>query len=457
MHIIIVGGGIVGYSLAEHLIKDKHRLSLIETDARLCETISQKLDLQILHGSGSSPALLKEADIENADMVLAVTPIDEVNLVVCSIAAQYDVKRRIARLRSKEFSYASKLVSLEKFGVTSVIYPEKALVDHILQFVHTPHAIASADFEEGRILMRGYRVRKDSEVAHKTPKEIRQEIAPDVVLFAALIRRGEGVIPDGETKIEPGDILYSLFPRQSLERFLKLIGITPKGNRKIIMTGDSYSSLELARTLNETDHQVTFVDPNLEHAQTIAGQFDRIEVLHGDCTDPDLLKELNIDKASFFIAVSEGPDYNMLSGLLAKAEGAHEVIVTTPESRHDKLFNSIGIDHVINPRLTTAREILETISRGHIGAVVKFSDVDIEAVRFIVEPESAIAGMKVKKIARKLKRGSIIGVIVRENKMILPDGETEILPEDHVLMITHDKNLPTISKLFKPRGIFTRG
>jgi trk system potassium uptake protein TrkA len=457
MRIIIVGGGVVGYSLAEQLLRDKHHLALIEADPDLCRMISEKLDLQVFTGSGSSPALLKEAGIDEADMVLAVTPNDEVNMIVCAIAAQYNVKRRIARLRSKEFAEGSKLVDLEKIGVTAVIHPEKVLVDHIMQFVRTPKALESAEFEGGRILLRGYRVTEQMELAHKTPREIREEIAPHAVLFSTLVRNGVGVIPDGETRIEPGDILYTLFPRESLERFLKLVGVEKKDSRKIVMTGDSFSALELARALDRTEHNVVFIDPNLEHAQAAAGMFERIEVLHGDCTDNDLLRDLNVDKASFFIAVSDEADYNMLSALLAKAEGAQEVIATTTESRHDKLFHSIGIDHVINPRLTTAREILESISRGHIGAVVKLSDVDIEAVRFIVDPDSSMAGAKVKKIAHKLKRGSIIGVIVRGDEMILPDGETVIEPDDHMIIITHHRNLPTISKLFKPRKLFKRG
>jgi trk system potassium uptake protein TrkA len=454
MRIIIVGGGVVGSSLAEHLLKDKHQLSLIETDPHLCQLISEKLDLQVLNGSGSSPALLKEAGLDGADMVLAVTPDDEVNMIVCAVAAQYDVRRRIARLRSKEFAESGKLVDLERIGVTSIIQPEEVLVDHILQFVQTPHAVETANFEEGKILLRGYRVAERMELAHKTPREIRQQIAPDIVLFAAIVRKGVGVIPDGETLIEPEDILYTLFPHESLNRFLDLVGVERKPSRKIVITGDSFSTLELARALDQTENHVTFVDPNLEHAKLAAGMFDRIEVLHGECTDNDLLRELNVDTASFFIAVSDEADYNMLSALLAKAEGAHEVIATTTESRHDKLFHSIGIDHVINPRLTTAREILEIISRGHIGAVVKLSDVDIEAVRFIVDPESSIAGTKVKEVGRKLKRGTIIGVLVRGDQMILPGGETVIEPNDHIIVITHHKNLPTMSKLFKPRGIF---
>ncbi|MDH4158181.1 MAG: Trk system potassium transporter TrkA [candidate division Zixibacteria bacterium] len=453
MRIIIVGGGVVGYSLADQLLRDKHELSLIEADPELCEEISQKLDVQILTGSGTSPSLLREAGLPQAEMVLAVTPNDEVNLLVCAIAAQYDVKSRIARLRSSEFAEGSDIIDLHKLGVTSIIYPEKVLADHIMQFVETPHTLESANFEHGRILMRGFKVTENMELANRTPRQIRADISPIIILFSTLIRNGEGVIPDGETLIKPGDTLFALFPRESLDRFRKLVGIEKK-NRKIIITGNSYATIELAKALDKTDYQVSFVDPDAEHANRAAALLSNIDVLHGSCTEPDLLRELNIDNASFFIAVSDEADYNMLSALLAKAEGAHEAIATTTESLHDKLFHSFGIDHVINPRLTTARAILDIISRGHIGAVVKLSDVDIEAVRFNVHDNSDAAGMKVKNIATKMKKGSIIGVIVREDRMILPEGETVIEAGDHVIVITHHRNLSTISRLFRPRRMF---
>lgn len=452
MNIIIVGGGIVGNSLAEYLLDEKHSLSMIEIDPDLCEQISEKFDLQVVQGSGGSPAVLKQAGIESADMVLAVTPINEVNMVVCAVASQFGVQRRIARLRGHEFSDSSKLIDLEKIGITSVIHPEQVLVDEILQYVETPHSIQSANFENGEIFMRSYKITENVPIANKSTKVVREEIAPDTVLFAAINRNGEGMIPDGDTVIKPGDILYSLFPRKSLERYLNLIGVEKK-NRKIIVTGNSYSTMELGQAFDQQEfYNVTFVDPSYDHAQDAAAIFNNIEVLHGDCTEEDFLRELNVDKSSFFIAVSDSPDYNMLSSLLAKAEGAHEVIATTTDMSHKKLYKSIGIDHVINPRLTTAKEILEIISPGYITSVVKFANIDIEAVRFVVEEKSGIAGMKVKDVGAKLKKGTVIGVIIRNNKLILPDGETVIEGGDSLILILYERNLATISKLFKPKG-----
>jgi len=456
MRIVIVGGGVVGFALAEHLLKDHHQLSMIEMDSAICQQIGEKLDLQIVNGSGSSPSVLREAGLADADMVLAVTPVNDVNIIVCTIAAQFGVSRRIARLRGSEFAEKQSLVDLEKLGITTVIKPERILADQVMQYIETPHALESANFEDGRILLRGYRVTEEMPIAGKTPRQIRESIAPAIVLFSAVIRNHTGMIPDGDTMIEAGDIVYSLFPRESLKPFLNLMGIEQSNSRKIIMTGDSYATEELAATLSKTGHHLTFVDPDIDHANKVAATLDHLEVLHGDCTQHDLLRELNVHTASFFIAVSDAADYNMLSTLLAKAEGAHEVIATSTEPRHTTLFRSIGIDHVIVPRLTTARHILDMVSRGHIGAVVQLSDVDIEAVRFNVEPDSDIAGMKIRNIATKLKKGSIIGVIVRDDRLIIPEGETVVEANDHVIVVTHHHNLGTVAKLFKPRGWFNR-
>lgn len=456
MRIIIVGGGVVGSSVAEYLLRDGHALAMIETDPSLCARLSDKHDLQILNGSGSSPKLLREAGVENADLIVAVTPNDELNMVVCSIAAQYGVSQRIARLRDREFRKSNPAFDISKMGITDVIHPEKVMVDHILQYVATPHAVESANFEDGRVLMRGYRIRDNMALAGKTPREIREEITPEVVLFAAIVRDGKGMIPDGNTRFEAGDIVYALFPRESLERFMSLVGQEKMKTRKIIVTGASYALMEMSRALEDSEHKVVVVDPDLEQAKIVAGMFDGIEVIHGDCTDLDLLREINVASASFFISVAPEADYNMLSALLAKAEGAHEVIATSGETRHDRLFRSIGIDHVINPRLTAAREILEIISRGHISAVVQLANVDIEAVRFNVEADSEIVGMKIKSVAKRLKKGTIVGVIVRHGSLLLPDGETIVEAGDHLIVITRHANLATVAKLFKSPGFFSR-
>jgi len=452
MRIVIVGGGVVGYSLAQQLLYEKHTISLIEPDHKVADEIASKMDLQVVAASGSSPSALEEAGIKGADMVIAVTPIDEINILVCSIARQYDVLQRIARLRSREFLSLDSHVSLRDLGVTNFIFPEQVVVDAILQYIETPGASDAVNFEEGSILMRAYRVRAGMPMVGKSLIELRSMMQPEMFLVAAVMREDKGIIPHGEFVIEEGDKVYGLFPRQAIPSFLKLISENPESVKRAIITGNNLSTLELASAVKDRVNTVVYVDPDLQHAEKIAATLDKVEVIHGDCTEVDTLIEIDMDKTDFFVASSDEADYNMLSALLAKSEGAREAVAVSTEYRHDKLFQSIGIDHVINPRVTAAREIMQIISRGHFGSVVRLGDAEIEAIRMTVPQNSEVAGMPLKKVWNKLRRGALIGMIIRDERMIIPDGESTIEPNDHVITIAYTQFLPSIRKLFKEKG-----
>jgi trk system potassium uptake protein TrkA len=451
MRIVIVGGGVVGFSLAQQLLYEKHTISLIEPDPQVADDIASRLDLQVIAASGSSTTALEEAGLKGADMVIAVTPIDEINILVCSIARQYDVLQRIARLRSREFLSPESHVSLKDLGVTDFIFPEQVVVDAILQYVETPGASDAVNFETGSILMRAYRVQAGMPMAGKSLIELRSMMQPEMFLVAAVLRDGKGIIPHGEFVIQEGDKVYGLFPRPAIPSFMRLINESHDSVKRVVLTGNNLSTLELAAALQDRVNSVIYVDPDLAHAEMIAARLDKVEVIHGDCTEVATLSEIDIKKTDFFVASSDEADYNMLSALLAKSEGAREVVAVSTEYRHDKLFHSIGIDHVINPRITAAREIMQIISRGHIGSVVRLGDAEIEAVRLTVPENSDITGMPLKKVWNKLRRGAIIGMIIRGDRMIIPDGETIIEANDHVITVAYTRFVSSIRKLFKEK------
>jgi trk system potassium uptake protein TrkA len=384
-------------------------------------------------------------------MVIAVTPFDEVNLLVCNIAKQYGVRQRIARLRSREFISSDRKVSLEDIGVTAFIFPEKVIVDAIRQYIETPGASDAVNFENGSILLRGYNVRKGMPIVGKSLIDIRSIMAPEMFLVAAVERDGKGMIPPGDFVIREGDEVFGLFPRSAIPSFMNLIDESHTVKR-VILTGNNISTVELAAAIEEDISSVVCVDPDLTHAEEIATQLKKTQVIHGDCTEVDLLSELGIDKADFFIASSNEADYNMLSALLAKSEGAREVVAVSTEYRHDKLFHSIGIDHVINPRITAAREIMQIISRGHIGSVVQLGDADIDAVRLIIPEGSEAVGAPLKDLWKKLRKGALIGILIRGDTMTIPDGETVMEPGDHVITIAYAKFLPRIRRMFNIDG-----
>ncbi|HDL03016.1 MAG TPA: Trk system potassium transporter TrkA [candidate division Zixibacteria bacterium] len=451
MKIIIVGGGIVGSSLAEHLEKGHHDISLIEIDSRTCQNIGERLDILIICGSGSSPRLLEQAGIRNADMIIAVSPNDELNILVCAIAQQYGVATRIARIRSNEFRSEDATINIGKLGVTLIIDPESVVVDSITQFVETPGATDAVNFQNGNVLMRGYTVSEDMPIVNRTLKDIRQHNRDNPMLFIAAIRGGKATIPDGDYEIKAGDDIFGIFPRASLDTYLGLFNRTRKDVDNIIISGDSRTAIILADTLSKFVPHVVLVDPDADHARHAADVLNNVEIIHGECTDSSILSEVYVRNAKFFIGVANETDYNIMSALLARAEGAREVIAVSSETQHDRLFTSIGIDHVIHPRLAIAREILEAINRAQIGRLVKIRDVDIEAIRITAAEQSPITGRPLQHVRSKIQKGSIIGTVLRGEDMIIPDGNTVIEPGDQMIIITYSRNVSRVKKLFKSR------
>jgi trk system potassium uptake protein TrkA len=451
MRIIIIGGGVVGFALAEHLERERHDISLIEKDATICEDINERLDARVICGNGSSPRLLEAAGITDADMIIAVSPNDEMNILVCAIANQYEVPTRIARIRSNEFRGADASIDITAMGVTLVIDPESVVVDAIAQFVETPGATDAVNFQDGNVLMRGYHVDEDMPIANKALNEIRQS-SPDLpLLFIAAIRDGEGFIPDGQYTVRPDDDLFGIFSRDTIDTYLGFFNKTRKDVNNAIISGDSLTGILLAEELKKFVDKVTLVDPDADHARLAAEILSNVDVIHGDCTESSILKELYTGNAQFFIAAARETEFNIMSALLAKAEGAREVIAVSTEVRHDQLFYSIGIDHVIHPRLAIAREILEAINRGQIGRIAKIRDLDIEAIRIIAEDNSPITGRPLQHVRSKIHKGSIIGTIIRKDEMIIPDGNTVVEPGDQMIVITYTKNVSRVRKMFKSR------
>jgi trk system potassium uptake protein TrkA len=233
---------------------------------------------------------------------------------------------------------------------------------------------------------------------------------------------------------------------------MELVGLPVAPVKRVVLTGNNLSTRELAAAIQGTIPSVTLIDPELSDAEKVASELNNVDVLHGDCTVADTLSEADISRADFFVASSNEADYNMLSALLAKTQGARETIAVSTDFQHDMLFHSIGIDHVINPRITAAREIMQIISRGYIGSMVRLAEAEIEAVRYTV-PESAEAvGMPLKKVWKKLRSGALIGIIIRDDRMQIPDGDSVIQPEDHVIIVAYTRSLPAVRRLFKKRS-----
>lgn len=452
MRIVIVGAGLVGTSLAEYLLKERHDVSIIEANSDTIERVRDKFDLLFVEGSGSNPRVLHEAGIANADLLLAVSPDDEVNLLACSFAAQAGVSKRIARIRDLDYIHPPIHINLESLGVTQLIDPEQAVVNSIVQYILTPGAMEAASFENGRILLREYSVTPEMPIAGKNLMEFQSLADSQHILLMTIVRNDKAIIPSGEIVIEAGDEILALFPLSSRSKFLEMLNVMDQTAKKIIISGDNLTTFKLAQSLDGRADEIIWACQNREYGRWAADRLDRVEILHGDCTEIELLKEIHAERAEFFIACSKNTEHNVLAALLAKSQGVRETIAISDQPpKSDRLLRSVGIDHIINPRLTAAISILDHVHRGHMLSEIRIRDMDLEAIRMLAGPNSRITELPLNKAWKPLARKAIVGAIIRGEQLLIPRGDTHILPGDQAIIVARTQSIPDLVKVFKER------
>jgi len=448
MNILIVGAGTVGSSLAKHFSGLKHHITLIDQDLAVCEQLGSTLDVSVTASIGSSPAALEEAGIETADMLIAVTPSDEINLLACSFAMQNKVKTRIARIKSDIYTTNARCINLEQLGVTHLIEPERELVKRILQHVELPGVLETANFQSDTIYLRGYQITQDMPVAHKTLAEIKQMAKTSPILFVIIMRDGRSLPATGDQKLLPGDKTVAIMPADSFKVFCALLNCKTEKPGKIVVSGDSLTAIHLAEALRPLCEWVILVDPNEEHGNMAASLLDGVEVLHGDCTNSEILQEIHIEHADYFIAANKDTEDNIMSCLMAKNEGAKRAIAIRDNERYNDLFRSLGIDHIITSDQITINAIIEKIQAIPLGAYLKLKTADIEVARLRAGGKSPVVGKTLRELEKVFKKSVIVGCIIRKNAVLIPDGSTMIEDEDEAIVLCSKNVIQTVSRHF---------
>lgn len=453
MQIVIVGAGTVGFELAVHLQNSGHDIAVVEADGERCAEIGEKLDLLVVEGPGSSPRALEQAGIEGAEMVLAVTSVDEVNILVCGMARQYGVETRIARIRSGEFRGKSAHVSLAELGVTRVIDPEQVMVRVIDQIARIPDAVEVFSYHEGKILIARHVMREGMPILDKRLVEVVQMAGEHQFLAVALRREevGKTWIPAGDDVLAAGDDITTTFTRDSLNRYLEMLGLEGKRPRKTIVAGDGLTAVQLAQAFATWMEDVTLIDPSPPHAHFAAARLDGVEVIVGDPTERDVLHEVGVGRADLYVGAGKATSRNVMGALLARAEGAGRVIAMSLEPQSNELFRKIGVDHVISPRRAIAQEIMDVIARGHYSVELHLRNLDLEAVELRAGENSKVTRGPLQKVWTPYKRQAIVGAVHRDGQAIIPRGNTEVQPGDEVIVIIKPKHVHSIRGLFKGR------
>ncbi|MFQ5714713.1 MAG: Trk system potassium transporter TrkA [Candidatus Scalinduaceae bacterium] len=449
MKVLIVGAGDVGFNIAKQLSQEGHDISVVEENPELVRRITEKLDVLVVAGNGSSLNILETAGVRDAHLVLAVTNSDEVNIVVCIIANQYGRKIKIARIRNSEFTGKDSLFKGNGFCVDHMINPEQIIVDSLIKIIETPGATFAVDFPIGDILLRGFHVPKDAPIAGKRFSELEGIEYTDSFLIVSIQRNGEMIIPTHKTEILLDDDIFVLVAKMGLPYFLPMVNRRADEVERVIIYRTGRIGIQLAKRLEDSSINVTMIEPKKEKAEKAAAELEDTIVLHGDATDIDLLKEAVIEDTDFFIALSEDAQTNLLTSLLAKKHGAKKTVVLTNEPALVPIIHQVNVDVVVNPRLITASAILQHVRRGQILSIAKLGDSEAEAIELIAEEGSEITKKTLNKI--RFPKSSTLGAIVRNGTMLLPKGINAINPGESVIVFTLPDAIEKVQALFSKK------
>ena len=446
MKIIIVGAGEVGYNIADVLSKEGQDVTIIDQDESRLEEVAEKVDVLTVHGKGSSPQVLRKAGLDSADMIIAVTNSDDTNMVACLLASsQSNVAYKVARIRNAELDGKSVIFDKDHLNINLCINPEREAVKNALNLIEFPGATEIIDFVEGRIKLIGFSIDPESPLIGKTLRELRILYPQTKVLVTSIIRKEKLLEPTGNTQILAGDYVFAVAASSELREMLRIYGKNSMPLKRIFIMGGGNTGFMLAEALQARGLSTKVIEKHHGRCEELAGMLEKVTVLHGDGTSQEVLKEENIQETDCFIAVTDDEEANILGALLAKRLGAKKSIALINRVEYMPLVSTVGIDGVINPRHAAVSKILNYIRKGKIVSATPLHDERVEAYEVIALETADITDRPIKDI--KFPPGTIVGAIIRNDDIMIPDGESIIRPDDHVIIFTFRSTIPKLEKM----------
>jgi trk system potassium uptake protein TrkA len=450
MRIIINGGGGVGEALADTLSREQHDITVIERNPSRVEALEELLDCRVLVGTGSSPASVREAGAEHGDVFLAVTDCDEVNLLSCLIARKMGCPRSVARVRDPAFASADPAVPISELGIDQIINPDEEAADEIQRLLRNPGTTQVIPLAGGAVIAAGVSVPPDSHLHGKTLVEL-HESHGDLRYRVVVIRRNdEAIIPSGRDHIEGGDEIFVVAQPQIVKRIAALVSGRPGPDQlnRVMVLGANDLGRHVAEML-EGQCRVTLVDPRGEAAGYASQQLAKTLVIEGSGHEMDLLERVGLPQMDALVAVSDEEEMNLISSLYAKRLGVPRTIARVERSFYRPLMATVGVDAAVSARQSTVNAILKYVRASAIKAVARMRGMTAEALELVPGPSAKVLDTPLHRL--RFPRGSLVGVVIRPDEIIVPDGDTEIHRDDHVVVFALQEAVRKVERLFAQR------
>ena len=457
MKIVILGAGQVGSTVASALVHEDNDITIVDKDERRLKELQDQMDIRSVLGYASHPKVMERAGIEDADLVIALTSSDEVNMVACQIAyTLYNVPTRVARVRAAAYTSQPALFHREHSPVDVLISPELLLTQYISRLIEYPGALQVLDFADGRAQLVATAAEAGGLLVGQKLYTLRHHMpGRSDARIAAIYRQGQLILPKGNTVIEENDLVFFLAARRHIPAVMKELRPMDSPIRRVILAGGGNIGKNLARRL-ERDHHVKIIERDPARAEDIAEDLSKTIVLVGDCTDAGLLMEEAVDSSDVYCVLTNDDEANILSALQAKRMGARKVIAIINRPSYVDLMESGTIDIAVSPQQITIGALLAHIRRGSIVRVHSLRRGATEAIEAIAlgdRRSSKVVGRSIEEL--NLPEGTTIIGIVRGEDVIIAHHDTVIEEHDHVLLFVPDKKqIHAVEQLFQVSATF---
>jgi trk system potassium uptake protein TrkA len=449
VRILLTGGGEGAALIAARLIREGNQVTIIEQDRARCQELEEHLDAKIVRGNAGSIRTLRKAGLADAEMLIAETSSDEVNLLSCMIAqANSSAKVKVARIRTHEFQQWEHILSRMGLRVDRIIHPETSIMRRIMRVLHLPGVSDIIDFADGQVKLFGMNVDRNSWFADKTVEELDAAGPPKDSLIAMIFRGPQVIIPHGAQRLEPGDHIYICTTRENLEAVFEFMGIEARrAVRRVVIVGGHQLGIWVAQELQRAGVSVKLIERDPQRCELISNILDKTLVIHGDGTDQQTLEEENIYGADAFLALTKDDADNIVASLLARRLGAHKIVALINRLNYLPIVQRLGINTAISQRLTAVDMILRYVRKGRVLSVTTFREEEAEAIELIATKGSRIIDRKLRDI--RFPHGAIVGAIKRPNGFVcVPRGNVAVHEGDQVIFFTLERAVPELESAF---------
>ncbi|VAX20162.1 hypothetical protein MNBD_NITROSPINAE02-1226 [hydrothermal vent metagenome] len=451
MKIVIVGAGRVGQQLARELSSHGHDLVVVDRSETAIILINEKFDVTAIKGNACDINVLRTAMGDGAEMLIAVSESDEVNLAVSLLGAKLGARTRIARIRNEGW-FSEGGLSIEELGLDKVIHPEKETVDHLTQVIGINGAFDYAEFAGGEVALIGFSVAPDLPIVGHTLKDLREQFALDSFLIIGIFRDSNFMVPGGQDSVQARDKLWLLVAKETVPFIRPIFMQKNHLANRVVISGASRIGVSIAEKFQDKFDEIILIDSDPSAAREAAEKLPDIKVLRASDNESDILLEIGIESINCFVAASSDDRRNLMTGLLAKRLGVERVAVVTNETEFIPVMDAIGLDVIVNPLILTAGAIVRHIRQGIVHSVVKIRGGEAELIEYDVPAGSTLVGKKM--MDAGFPRGSIVGTALKGDSTIIPDGATVIEEGDRLVVVATSDKIPEIEKLFVEKKIF---